>query len=283
MRLSSVVLSTSAMSEDVTFAVQDQEPGYRYLIRGMVGIDAEEVVAKFIGFGLVSGKRFYEYTMRPRVIVMHVALNPIFSVNEDVSEIRDKIYRLISANRTGELTLTFKDGSAMVSTITGVIKGVEAGYFERKPSLQITFLCDDPIFRSPAPIGYSIDELPSANPVVLDDDETTAPHGISFKVKFTAITTTFAVQDHPTTPDWKWQVTPATSFQINDELHFSSEFRLKRVFWNKAVGTDVELMDKVVSGSIWPLIYHGRNELYFPQIANIDWLEMKYFSAHWAL
>jgi len=283
MRLSSVVLSTSPMAEDVVLAVTEQDPNYRYLIRAMVGIDADELVAKFIGFGLVTGKKLYEYTMKPRLIVMRISLNPVFAVNEDISELRDRIYRLISANRHGELDLQFREGASIVCGIKATISKMEVNHFSKTPELQITFKCNDPMFRSLAPIGYDIDELPSSGGVVLDDELSTAPHGISFKVKFTAVTASFSVQDDPTTPDWVWTVTPSTSFQINDELWFSSEFEKKQVWWNKAAGTDIELMDKVVSGSIWPLIYHGRNVLYFPQIANIDWLEMKYYSAYWGL
>jgi len=283
MRLSSVVLSTSDLSEEITFAVQEQDPLHRYLIRAMVGIDAEDIIPKFYGFGATSGKKMYEYTKKPIDIVMRVSLNPVFHVNESVSEIRDAIYRLISANRFGELTLQFKDGSSIVSAIKGSITKMEVPYFTKTPELQVTINCPDPIFRSIQPINIPPAELPSTNPVKLTDQSSTAPHGFTFKVKFTATTTTFVIQDDPTTPDWKFQVTPSTSFLTNDELHFSSEFGNKRVFWNKAVGTDIELMDKVTSDSVWPQVFPGLNDLYFLQIANFDWLEVKHYSAYWGI
>lgn len=280
MRLSSVVLATSSMAENVILAVQEQEPNNRYLIRAMVGIDGEDIVPKFIGFGLVTGKKFYEYTMKPRDIVMRIALNPVFAVNEDITELRDRIYKIISADRTGELDLQFKDGSAIVCAIKGSITKLEVPYFTKTPELQLTIRCNDAIFRSVAP---SHEDIPTESPVIIDDDLSSAPHGLSFKVKFTAVTTTFVVQDHATTPDWKFQVTPPTSFQINDELWFSSEYGMKQVFWNKSVGTDIELMDKVISGSIWPIVFPGITELHFPQIDNIDFLEMKYYAAYWGI
>jgi hypothetical protein len=283
MRLSSVVITTSDLSEEITFAVQDQDPNYRYLIRGMVGIDAEDIVPKFYGNGAVTGKKFFEFTMKPRNIVMRVSLNPVFRINEDVSEIRDAVARLISSNRTGELTLQFKDGASIVSAIKGKVIKFEVAHFTRTPELQITIKCDDPMFRSILPIDIPPAELPSANPVKLTDEPSTAPHGLSFKVVFTATTSTFVIQDDPTTPDWKFEVTPATSFLSGDELHFSSEYGAKRVFWDKASGTDIELMDKVTPDSVWPQIFPGLNELYFMQIANFDWLELKYYSTHWGL
>lgn len=283
MRLSSIALSTSDDAEEVTFSVLKQEPNYRYLVRAMVGIDAEQIVPKFYRFGLVSGKKYYEYTMRPRDIVMRVSLNPIFSINEDVSEIRDAIYRLISANRSGELTLKFKDAGVIVSVIKGNVTKMEVPYFTRTPELQITINCPDYMFRSPAPYALDLDELPSANPVRVLDEKSTAPHGLNFKVKFTAVTSSFVIQDDPSDPDWQFEVIPPTSFQIDDELWFSSEFGAKSVFWNKDSGTDIELMDKISSGSVWPEVFPGVNTLYFMQIANFDWLELNHKFAYWGL
>lgn len=283
MRLSTVVLSTSDLSEEVTFALNEQDSNYRYMIKGLVGIDAEDIIPKFYGFGNVSGKKMYEFTMKPRDIVARVSLNPRFGINEDVSEIRDALYRLISANRFGELTIQFNSGSSIVSTIKGLVTKFEVAHFTKTPEAQMTIHCNDPMFRSIVPIDIPPAELPSTNPVLLTDQPSTAPHGFNFKVKFTAVTSTFAIQDDPTTPDWKFEVTPATSFQIDDELHFSSEYGAKRVFWNKTVGVDVELMDKVLPDSVWPQIFPGLNTFYFPQIANFDWLEVKHYSAYWGI
>lgn len=283
MRLSSVVLSTSDLSEEIVFGVFDYSDGCRYLIKAMVGIDAEDIIPKFYGFGSASGKKMYEFTLKPRDIVARVSLNPDYSVNEDVSEIRDVVYRLISANRFGELTIQFKSGSSIVSSIKGSITKMEVPYFTRDPELQLTIHCNDPMFRSIVPIDIPPEDLPSTNPVTLTDQPATAPHGLELKVKFTATTTTFAIQDDPTTPEWKFEVTPASSFLINDELYICSEYGNKRVFLDRAIGSDIELMNLVHSDSVWPQVFPGVNTLYFPQIANFDWLQLKYRSAFWGL
>ena len=283
MKLSSVTLTTSETSEELVMDVMGYSASSRYVVRGIMGIDADEITPKFYAVGAVTGKRFYEYTMRPRDIVIRAALNPDFRNNEDVSEIRDRVYRLVSADRAGELTIQFNAGGSIVSSIKGKIVKTEVAYFSRTPELQITVNCPDPIFRSIAPIKLLPADLPSANPVKLTDQATTAPHGLTFSVKFTATTSTFVIQDHPTTPDWQFEVTPATSFAINDELHISSEYGNKRVFWDKAAGTDIDLMDKVSNDSVWPQIFPGENTLYFMQVANFDWLEVKYYSAYWGL
>lgn len=282
MKLSSVTVITSASTQTV-FGVREYDEDCRYLVKGIVGIDADDLVPKFYGFGLSSGKKMYEYTMEPRDIVMRVILNPMFRINEGVGELRDELYRLVSPDRVGELNVQFNSGGVISCAINGRVTKLEAAHFSKVPEVQITIHCDDPMFRSIAPIDIAPADLPSTNPVKLTDQPATAPHGFVFKVKFTAVTSTFVIQDDPTTPDWRFEVTPATSFQIDDELHVSSEYGNKRVFWNKAVGTDIDLMDKVSFDSVWPQIFPGLNELYFMQIANFDWLEVSYNSAFWGL
>jgi hypothetical protein len=284
MRLTTVVLTTSPDSEEVEFALKPLGARHRYILRAMVGIDAENLVPKFYGFGANTGKRFYEQTMPPREIVMRVALNPVYSNNEDVSDLRDSIYRLISSHRSGELMVEFRSGGTSVSAIKGMLTKMEVGYFNKTPELQITIECKDPMFRSINPVDIPVDELPTwPDPAEITDGSSTSPHGFSFKVKFTATTTTFRVQDDGSDPDWIFQVTPSTSFLTNDELHVSSEYGQKRVFWNKASGTDIDLMDKVTETSVWPQIFPGLNTLYFMEIANFDWLEFKFYSAFWGL
>lgn len=281
MRLTSVVIHASETLEDMELSVREGSFGNRLIVRQILGIDAEDIVPKFIGFGADSGVPGYERIKKPIDIVMRIAINPMYSINQDVSSIRDDFYRLIAANRSGFLQLQFKDGGALVSVINGMITRMEVAYFSQTPELQVTFNCPDPIFRSPAPLSYVIADLPSTNPVLLPDNESTAPHGFSFKVEFTASTSAFTIQDKASDPDWFFTITPNSPFAIGEELWFSSEYGSKMVHLES--GSPEELMNLVEAGSTWPTIYPGNNTFYFPQIANFDWLEMKYYFAYWGL
>jgi hypothetical protein len=252
------------------------------MVRQIVGIDAEELIPKFYGTGAVSGARYYEHIMKPREVVMRVALNPHYHINESVSDIRDELYRLISANRTGVLQLQFKSGSAYVAVINGFITKFEVGYFNQLPELQLTVTCPDPMFRSMHSIDYKIADLPSASPVTLADNSSTAPHGFSFRLKFTTNTAFFIISDHATTPDWSFGIVPSGGFLIDDELQFSSEYGRKQLYLFRDPDT-IHLMDKVAAGSVWPLIFPGKNVLYFSPLGNTDWLELKYLSAYWGI
>jgi hypothetical protein len=215
---------------------------------------------------------------------MRVALNPKYHLNEDASDIRDELYKLISANRTGNIQLQFFAGSSCVAAISGRITKFEVPYFSRVPELQITVYCPDPIFRSLHPIRPPLSELPATGTTLtLVDNESTAPHGFSFKIKFTSVQSLFIIQAIGLGADWDFLVNPPTAFQVNDELHFSSEYGRKDLFWNKASGTDVHLMDKISATSAWPQIFPGRNDFTITSATTHEWLEFEYRAAFWGL
>jgi hypothetical protein len=171
-----------------------------------------------------------------------------------------------------------------VAAIKGRITKFEVPYFSRVPELQITVHCPDPILRSLHPIRPPIADLPATGTTLtLVDNESTAPHGFSFKIKFTSIRTDFIIQEIGTFPDWHFHVIPPTSFQVNDELHFSSEYGKKDLFWNKASGTDVHLMDMITATSYWPVIFPGRNDFTITTATTHEWLELEYYAAYWGL
>jgi hypothetical protein len=284
MRLTSVILHTDDTFEDVELALRQNHTPHRYVVRAMTGIDAEEIIPRFYKFGTETDTPMYEFTMKPRDITMRVALNPHHHVNEDVSDIRDELYRLISRNRSGKLQLQFFSGATCVAAISGRITKFEVPYFTRLPELQLTVHCVDPIFRSIHPIRYDLADLPtSGTTLTLVDDTSTAPHGFSFKIEYTSITSTFYLQQIGTFPDWHFFVDPPTDFQIGDELHFSSEYGAHDVFWDKASGTDVHLMDMITPTSVWPQIFPGRNDFTISTQTNHQWLELEFYAAFWGL
>lgn len=282
MRLTSVIIHSDSSLEDIEFTLRENVFRNRYTIRSIVGIDADEIIPKFYATGAVTGKKYYEFSMKPREIAMRAVVNPQFHVNETVSELRDAIYRLISATRSGELQLQFKSGGTTAFVINGLITKMEVSHFSQLPELQITMTCDDPIFRSVHPIDYAVADLPGANPVRLPDGISTAPHGFSFAVEFTGTVATFTIQDDPTTPDWRFRVSPDGGFVSGDILHFSSEYQTKEL-WYERGPTITHLMDKIHSDSVWPTIFPGDNPLHFSNIASFDWVSLKYFSAHWGI
>lgn len=281
MKLTSVVMHSLGDLHDIELSMRNSDNLGRYIIRQIVGIDAEELIPKFYARGLETDQRYYEYVMKPKTIAMRIVLNPRFLTDETVSDIRNELYRMVSSYRGGAIQLQFKSGADLVSQINGLITKFEVGYFGKMPEVQITVQCPDPMFRSPTPISFGPADLPSTNPIQLPDSESTAPHGFSFRIEFTADTPTFTIQDAASDPDWKFEVSPTGGFDIGDELIVSSEYGSRSVYVDSFA--PIYILDKIDDESVWPVIFPGNNIFYFLPIANFDWLEVTYYSAYWGV
>lgn len=266
--------------EALQFDLRNVDSSGPYTVRAIVGLDADEIIPKFYGFGL-NGQKFYDFGLKPRDIVIRIALNPRYKVDESVSYIRDKVYRAISSTRTGLLELQFHAGGSAVSNIHGFMTKFEVPHFSATPEIQITLRCNDPMFRS---INHVLmeDTLPATGPVMVPDSISTAPHGFVMQLTFNAATTEFVVQDDASDPSWKFRVVPASSFLSGDVLYFSSEFTNKYLYFDRG-GTITHLMHAIEPTSIWPIIFPGFNEFHFPQIANFDWNHIQFHMAYWGV
>lgn len=281
MRLTRVDLFSNDV-EAISFSLNDMDPRAKYQIRSIFGLDADEIIHKFYGFSAQTAMRGYDFGLKAREIAIRAVLNPNFRNTESFSDIRDTLYRAIFADRTGKLTLHFCSGATTVAKIEGFITKFEVPYFTQLPEVQITINCDDPMFRGINPVRYEDADLPTSNPLILPDSSSTAPHGFTMQATFTATTTDISINDAAGSPEWVFTVIPATSFVAGDILYFSSEFSNKYLWVNHG-GTRIDLIDRLQSNSVWPIIFPGANTFILPEIANYDLDEIEYYPAYWGV
>lgn len=282
MRLTGVDLYAANYSEAITFSLREVGSSDTYQVRTILGLDAEEIIPKFYGFGLNTKPRFYDFGLKAREIAIRAILNPRFRMGESYSDIRDNLYRSISANRTGLVALHFRSGATVVAKIAGSIIKFEVPYFTKLPEVQLTVKCDDPMFRAINPVIYASTELPTTNPVIIPDSLSTSPHGFSFKVTFTATAATFTIQDDPTTPEWKFKIVPAGGFLSGDELYFSSDYSNRHLYMVRS-GVTTHLLDRIEPTSIWPTMFPGPNTFYFVDVASFNWNSLEYYPTYWGV
>lgn len=281
MKFTSLSLVTDNQ-EALRFDLRNLETHAPFQVKNVVGLDADELIPKFYAFSRNGQKRFYELTTKPRDVSFRVKLNPRFHLDEDHSYLRDQLYRVIAAARDPQVELQFHDGASTVAHAYGFITKFEAPRFTKTPDVQITMRCNDAMFRGVNPTIMDENALGSVNPIVVADSASTAPHGFRMSVTFTATVTEFVIQDKETDPDWSFMVDPPVSFIAGDVLHVSSEHGNKYVYMVRG-GVTTHLMDKVDSTSVWPTIFHGFNEFWFPQIASFDWNYIQYDTTHWGI
>jgi hypothetical protein len=269
-------------SEAITFNLRAVNSDDRYQVRNILGLDAEEILPKFYGFGLNTKARMYDLRLKPRDIILRVILNPNFRVDESYSDIRDDLYRSISAARTSQVVLHFKAGPTIVARIYGFITKFEVPYFVKLPEVQFTINCNDPLFRAINPVLFAPAQLATVNPVLLPDSLSTAPHGFTFQATFKAAAASFTIQDLPTQPEWQFVVTPTGGFLTGDVLYFSSEYLNKYCYMVRG-GVTTYLMDKIAPTSVWPMIFPGQNSFQFVNLASINWNTLQYYAAYWGV
>jgi hypothetical protein len=282
MRVTNVGLYAANNVEAITFSLSRSDPTAQYMVRTIIGMDAEDLVPKFYGFGLVTKPKYFDFGMKPRELVIRIVLNPRFNMDESYSDVRDDLYRIISATRTGMVTLHFNSGGTTVAKISGFITKFEVPHFSPLPEVQITIRCDDPMFRAINPVIYDPTELKTTNPIIIADSLSTAPHGFTMKVTFKATSPQFSVQDLASNPEWKFLVIPSGGFASGDVLYFGSE-RLNKYLYMVRSGVTTYLVDRIQPGSIWPIIFPGANTFYFPEIATFNWNELLYYAAYWGV
>lgn len=281
MRITDVSIFSNNV-ETVSFSLSQADPLARFMVRDMTGLDAEELIPRFYGFGSQTKTRFYDFVLKPRQVVIRFVLNPRFHLDESYADVRDTLYRSISSVRSGLVYLHFNSGGGTVARISGFITKFEVPYFTPLPEVQLTVRCDDPVFRGLTPVSYKEDDIKYTNPIMVPDSISTAPHGFSFQVTFKTACPSFTIQDQANNPDWKFTVIPAGGFLVGDILNFSSDFINKQLYITRGAST-IYLVDKITPDSIWPIIFPGVTNLYFLEIANFNWNKLEYYPTYWGV
>ncbi len=282
MRVTSVDMYSASLEEAITFSLENAEPNAQYQARTILGLDAEDIIPKFYGSSLSGNSKYYDFSLKPRDIVIRVVLSPRFNLDESYSDIRDSLYRAISANRSGLITLHFKSGGTLISRIVGSVVKFEATHFTNLPEVQLTIRCNDPMFKAINPVIFEASELATTNPILIPDSLSTSPHGFTMQMTSHATVASFTIQDVASNPEWKFKVIPDGGFLSGDVLHFSSERSDKQLYYVRGA-TTVQLADKIESGSIWPMIFPGQNEFHFVNLASFNWNLVEYYASYWGV
>lgn len=284
MRVTDITLNANN-SEIAAFSFKNPLSTGQYVAKAIIGLDSDEIVSKFYTFSLASKNRYYDLSSTKRDVVIRIALNPRWIINESYSDLRDEIYKAISANRTSEVQLYFYAGATLIAYLSGMVTKIEVPHFSKVAEVQITIHCQNPLMRAINPVRLETPQISTTNPVVIADSLSTAPHGFKFNIKFTANTPSFIMQDAQT-PEWKFEVVPGliagqTGFLTNDVLYFSSDYNDKTLYIQRG-STSYPIIDKVQLGSVWPVLFPGANEFWIVSGAFI-WNQLEFYAAYWGV
>ena len=296
MRVTSIELYSDRFEENLKFSLRKQSSFEKYMIRHIVGLDAEELIPRFYGFSkLPSGvdprDKFYDFTMKPRQVSMRVVLNPNFKNNESYSDVRDELYKMVSATRSGQVIMYFHAEATAVAQLEGLITKFEAGYFNALPEVQITINCENPFFRGVAPVIYDLNDDSYPDPIIIDDyihvpdSLSTAPHGVKIMGVYNTTENSLRLRDHEDAGEYEWEfIASGFSADADDVIVISSIAGEKNLLLASGP-TTTYLLDKITSVSMWPIIFPGANKIWCQEVAagTLDITRVEYYPLYWGV
>lgn len=271
--------------EIITFSLRDLDPRAKYQVKSIFGLDADEIIHKFYGFSSSGAQKGYDFSLNKREIPIRAQLNPNFRNSESSSEVRDRLYRTIQADRTGVVTLYFYAGATAVFKISGFVTKFEVPLFTQISEVQITVLCDDPMFRGVNVVRYDdedvLNPLSIADQIIIPDSHSTAPHGFVMDMTFASASDDLYIHDEDS--EWEFRVTPSGGFEIDDILHFSSEYSDKFLWIERGVDR-IDLFDAIDPTAVWPIVFPGGSTFIIENHEGdktINFIE--YYPAYWGV
>lgn len=250
MRVTSVDLYSNDKRR-VKFDVVGPDVRNPYLLKGIAGTDAEEIIPMFYGQGSESHEKYYDMKMPARELVIRIGLNPNYQLSQRAGDLRDNLLRMISSKRGGLIQIRLNDGAVSTAAISGFITKFVGPITGKEPEAQITIRCDDPLFKALTPTNAILASI-ADSPFTVIDPVSTAPHGFKMKVAFSANHSDFVMVPTGGSPDWEFQID--YDFLTGDELYISSDTDDKHVYRVRSAAT-LHLADLIVPGSIWPIMF----------------------------
>jgi hypothetical protein len=262
--------------EIVRFDVDGPNPMNSFVMKGVTGLGADDIIPRFYGEGANSGTKFHQLTLQPREVAIKVGLVPDYAY-ETPGDLRTRLLKAIASNRSGTVQLRFYESETVVGVLNGFVIKFDDTLTAKESEVTLTIKCNDPIIKSLNVTSQILDDLSVTDPVV-NDPVSTSPHGFSFKAKILADTTQFRIEG-PTPADWTLTIDYA--FLTDDEIWLSSEDGNKYIYRFRS-GTPIGLMDVLDPASVWPVLFPGEN-VFQIGAASIEWLEMNWYETHWGI
>ncbi len=265
------------------FSFRDPKATKPYVVREIVGLDADAVTPQFAGN---SAGGFKQYNMKgeSKERVFQLLFNPNWEAGDTYSSLRDELYRAIEAARSPFVIFGFYNGLEYVAGFSGLITKMESTLFEKQPAATMTVRSDDPILRGEL-VGLDLDEVIShpdggSDRIGFYDTSSTKAHGFTFEATVGAGIPYLLIEDGIFEPaDWFFQVDYA--FLAGDHIYFSS-LEGDRYLYIMRGATRIELMDKVVSGSAWPMFYPKYNAIDV-KTNTLTWVNVSHQTAYWGV
>lgn len=269
------------------FSLDHTDHTQRYILQDSTGLDVDEVSPTFYNYAPGSSRvKFINQVPKTRAVVLKIKLNPQYHLGETPSVLRDAMYKAVSSARTSLVELRFVNNGVVKATIPGFITKLEAPLFTASPEVKITVMCEQFFLKNPAQITAT--PSPTAASFTITDSVSTAPHGFKANVKLT-FGDSDGIRLRDSTSTWTFDFTGALLIK-DDVLWISSEEGDRYLYFIRS-GVKTLLLDKVIPGSSWPLIFPGANSFVIERLSTglvpssvpVYWNSLTYYETFWGV
>ena len=220
----------------------------KYIIKSIDGLgppDINVVLGDLAGNGSV-----YQARRAPsRNPVITAGLNPDYSANETVDDLRDALYlALIEPGIDNPLTtVMLHDSSKPDRSFSGYVESFELQHFDKNPEVQVSILCPDPFLR-----GAAASVTPTVANTITVSGLGTAPCGFNLDLLFTADVSEFQIKRGDTI-----LMDIVYDFLNGDELQIDTVSG-QRLLRRARDGSWLNIIDKAVNLENWPMLPRRR-------------------------
>lgn len=288
MKLTNVGLYSNSL-EVANFSFKDPGSLNPYILENIDGLDLEMIVPKFSGFSpSVLQQKQYNLTLPSRTIMLRIMLNSNFSAGMTYSELRDDLYRAVYSSRDGTVQLRLNNGLSTIAAVSGFVTKVDVQLFNRKPVVTMTIFCKDSRLLAFSETNLTIVDTDASGKAAFSvtDDVSTLAHGFKFNITYDTNNGIFVMRDS-LSDNWKFTITPGVidgdnGFIAGDSLFFSSEYNAKQLYVVRGA-TTIHLLDKVLPGSIWPILFPGENPFLVDGRSAFSWVSFSHTYNYWGV
>jgi hypothetical protein len=148
------VNATNAVGDFLTLSVLDNSNGYT--IREITGLDPVPATLTSSSMAQRDGAQFQNARRELRNIVIKLGLDPNYT-EQTVASLRSNLYNYFMPKENVSLGFYIDEG--LTYFINGQVEDFNNAMFSADPEVDISILCYDPDFYSPAPVVVSIDTV----------------------------------------------------------------------------------------------------------------------------
>lgn len=119
-----------------------------YILRNVDGLGPPDMSVN-LSTGLYGANFYQGRYLSEREITLTIRLNQTTWFSDSISQLRERLYGLISAPSGDLFTVAICDDDADVMTARGVFKSIEINPFSKEPQAQVIIVCPSPWFEGP--------------------------------------------------------------------------------------------------------------------------------------